>query len=353
MLQIEKEHNTSKLMRTARARGMRFALMGVMIGRHFPSKVAPAKYRSGQILPLLALIIGALLGVAALGVDVFSIYWNRNRLQSATDAAALAGATYLGNIVFSGNDARCLYSSGAQNASCTYALANGVVLTEIQAITPNANTNSITVTTKRTVPALFAKVLGYTSFQVHASATAALRALGSATGVLPIGLDSSTPYSYGQAITIHELGCGPGCWQGLALQSSTSGSSGATAYKQNLAQGCNCTVNVGDLLSSEPGAKTGPTSQGVAQLVATGNAADPSGTWDKHSIGDVRAAAVPLVNWNGCNGSCTAPVMGFAEVWITGASGSDINAVFIRQLATGTYSSTAVDTGADHALLLQ
>jgi hypothetical protein len=48
-------------------------------------------YSYGQILTILALIAVGLLSVATLGVDVSHIYWNKNCLQSGTEAAAQAG----------------------------------------------------------------------------------------------------------------------------------------------------------------------------------------------------------------------------------------------------------------------
>jgi Flp pilus assembly protein TadG len=56
--------------------------------------------RRGQIMVILALVAVGLVGIAALGIDVFYIYWNKNKLQGGTDAAALAGATYLNNVTF-------------------------------------------------------------------------------------------------------------------------------------------------------------------------------------------------------------------------------------------------------------
>jgi hypothetical protein len=326
-----------------------------MCRHHFVKHVKHAALGSnpGQIFPILALAIAALLGLAALGVDVFDIYWNKNRLQSGVDAAALAGAFYTGDVAFSGNNAQCGYNNDAQNAACTYALTNGIALGEIQSIVVNSTSLTATVTASRGIPALFAKVLGFTQFTVSANATAVLEGLSSAADILPVGLDSTTTYSYGQTIALHNDGCGPGCWQGIALQSATNGNNGGNAYQQNLAQGCSCTVNVGDSVTTEPGAKTGPTSSGVSQRVSAGLSADPSGTWNSHSASDGRAAIAAIVNWNGCNGRCTVPVMGFAEVWISGTTGSDINAVFIRQVSSDTGSASAPNFGALHATLTQ
>ena len=48
----------------------------------------------GQVLVILALGILALLGVAALAIDVGFLYTVRNELQRSADAGALAGASY-------------------------------------------------------------------------------------------------------------------------------------------------------------------------------------------------------------------------------------------------------------------
>jgi Putative Flp pilus-assembly TadE/G-like len=302
---------------------------------------------------ILALAGVALVGIAAIGIDVFYIYWSKNRLQGGTDAAALAGATYFSGVTFVGKNGSCLYATDAQNAACTYALTNGILLREITRIIANVGAQSMTVSATRSVPALFAKVVGIQNFTVNATSVAVLQGLGSASSIAPIGLDSKTPYSYGQAITLHNGNCGPGCWDGLSMQSASNGITGANAFRQNLGTGCACTVKVGDMLSSEPGATSGPIVQGVATRVAAGLASDPSGTWSSHTLSDARAVVVPVVDWSGCAGNCSVPVVGFAEIWISGSSGSDITAVFIRQVAVGTPGGGGTNMGAVHAQLTQ
>jgi len=302
---------------------------------------------------ILALAAIGLVGIAALGIDVFYIYWNKNRLQSGTDAAALAGATYFNNVTFVGKDGSCLYPTDAQNAACTYAIDNGVLPSELTSVVANASNQSMTVSATRTVSALFARVVGIHNFTVTATSVAVLQGLASASNIAPIGLDSSTTYTYGQAITLHNGNCGPGCWGGLSMQSAGNGINGADAFRENLGAGCSCTVKVGDILSSEPGATVGPIRQGVAIRVAAGNASDPTGTWSSHTLSDARVTAVPVVNWSGCAGQCSVPVIGFAEVWISGTSGSDVTAVFIRQVAAGTPGTGGTNMGAVHAQLTQ
>jgi Flp pilus assembly protein TadG len=309
--------------------------------------------RRGQIMVVLALAGVALVGIAALGIDVFYLYWNKNRLQDGTDAAALAGATYFSGVLFTGKDGACLYATDAQNAACTYALNNGISLSEITGIVADSSAQSMMVSATRAVPALFAKIVGIQNFTVSATSVAVLQGLSSASGVAPVGLDSKTPYDYGQAIILHNGNCGPGCWGGLSMQSASNGNTGSNAFRQNLASGCACTIKVGDILSSEPGATVGPIDQGVAARVAAGLASDPNGTWSSHTLSDARAVVIPVVDWSSCAGSCSVPVTAFAEVWISGSDQTDINAVFIRQVAPGTPGGGGTNMGAVHAELTE
>ena len=68
---------------------------------------------------------------------------------------------------------------------------------------------------------------------------------------------------------------------------------------------------------------------------------------------DQRAVIVPVVDWTGCSGSCTGPIMGFSAIWVTGANGGAINIVFIGSAASGTTPSrTAANFGTYRAVLV-
>ncbi len=66
----------------------------------------------GQILPIVALALVALLGISAFAIDVGYAFYAKRQLQSAADAAALAGAQDLPSI------------STAKATAATYASAN-------------------------------------------------------------------------------------------------------------------------------------------------------------------------------------------------------------------------------------
>lgn len=321
-------------------------------------KLKQRRCARAQIMAILALALAALVGVAAFGIDAFYLYWNKNQLQNGTDAAALAGATYFSDLNLVGADSSCSYGTTAQNAACTYALSNRIALDEIQSIVADQTNYTVTVSARRTVPALFGKVVGIKQYTAVATSVAALRGLDSAAAVIPVGLSYLTAYTYGQPIAIHKPGsgdssCGAGCWQGLAL-----GGTGGSVFQSNLATGCNCTVSVGDVLTGEPGAKTGPTSAGIADRLSSPGI-DPSGTWSQHNPGDPRAVTVPLVDWGSClvgggGRTCSPVVKGFAELWIVSTDGSTIDAIFIRQVAPGSPGPPGTaNNGAVHAVLIQ
>jgi len=243
---------------------------------------------AGQLLPALALIVTTLLAVCALGVDVFTLYWARSNLQRATDAAALAGAMYLSDVTLSGANPACTYATAAQNAACTFALSNGVASSEIVSITPAGDSRSIAVSTSRIVAATFAKILGFTNFTVTATANAGIQGLNSATGAMPVGLSSSTGYTYGQAITMH-YSCGtltsPSCYGALDYEGNGGSNLGSL-----LTNGYTGSVAIGATYSSVPGGKVGPINTGVGGRVSAGQTADPSGTWSSHTLNDARGS---------------------------------------------------------------
>ncbi len=307
-------------------------------GGRVTQSIAPKHRKRGQILVMLTILIPVLLGVVAMGVDITVFYWTWSRMQSAADAAVLAGAASLPDS-----------PSLAIAAATAYAKANGMVASEIATPVVAVNDLSISITLTRVVPYYFGRVLGLVNSPVVTRATANLFNSGSASGALPIGLSIQTTYSFGQSITLHQGGVGPGNWDGLAL-----GCTGAACYSNNLAYGFAGTITVGDIITSEPGKITGPTSAGIGARVSAGQSVDPGGTWSDHTLDDPRIGIVPVVDWTGCNGRCDVPVKGFAAIWITGANGSDINAVFIGAIATGAVpSQVGANFGTYQAVLMQ
>lgn len=291
----------------------------------------------GQILVILAILIPIMLGVVALAVDISTFDWTWARMQSAADAAVLAGASNLPT-----SPSRAIATATA------YAQTDGMLASEVSTPTVAADNLSMSITLSRSVPYYFGRVLGLTTSPVVVTATAGLLTTGSVTGAMPIGLSFQTTYAYGQSITLQPGGGTANSWGAIAL-----GCSGASCYSNNLANGYSGTVTVGDTVQNEPGNMTGPTGTGIANRVSAGQSVDPGGTWNDHIMTNPRAVIVPVADWTGCNGSCTGPVMGFSAIWIVGANGGAINIVFIGSAAAGTTpSKTAANFGTYRAVLV-
>ncbi len=149
---------------------------------------------SGQILPIVALMIIVLLGMAGLVLDVGHVYMCQRELQSSADAAALAGATSMAGatsspLALSASDVQTIatnYSSIAGSKNVYSNLSNVTMvsgypkvkcLTTLQAqgisCVGYVPDNAVQVKLQAVIPLNFTKLFGYPMVAIHASATAA------------------------------------------------------------------------------------------------------------------------------------------------------------------------------------
>ena len=157
---------------------------------------------SGQVLPMVAVMLVMLLGMAGLVVDVGHAYYCHRELQMASDAAALAGA---GSLLGTTPQATAMAYSAVQGGQNQRANLDGVkmmsgypklrCLTTLKnqgvACAAPSNANAITVVQQATVPMYFAVLFGKTSMSISASATAAMRGAGTTPNNVMIVLDST------------------------------------------------------------------------------------------------------------------------------------------------------------------
>lgn len=294
--------------------------------------------RPGQILIVLAVASAALIGAMSLGTDVGVFYFNWMEIQKAADAAVIAGASYLP-----------LDPATAIATADSYAEQNGVAAGEIVSTTVAANNQSITIAVRRTVPTAFARLLGVFQGRVAAQATAAVQGAGSVNGMLPIGIDSRTTYTYGQQVSLMTGQYGPGNWGALAL-----GATGASNFAYNVQYGFSGFFKIGDWVTTETGLMSGPVRRSFDARLSTGFSEYPDGTFSNHTLDDPRVATVPMVDFANVNGQSQVQIMGFAELWLVGMdSYGTITAYFIQQVADGEPSPNSVNDGAMQVVLIQ
>jgi hypothetical protein len=145
-------------------------------------------YQRGNTLVMVAASMTVILALAALGVDLISFYAARSEAQRSADAAALAGATFWARSGCTSSGSGCSgFQTGAMNAAIDIGNQNLIagVSPNIQpgdfswppSPVPNSNPQ-MRVTVQRTaargnaLPTFFAKILGFSSVDVSATATA-------------------------------------------------------------------------------------------------------------------------------------------------------------------------------------
>jgi Putative Flp pilus-assembly TadE/G-like len=133
---------------------------------------ARAAAEHGQSLVIVALAMVAVLGMAALAIDVGTWYEKHHQAQVAADGAALAAANCMANAGSTGDS--CTSSTDTSDATTvaeTYASDNGVSITSSD-IAFNMTKDTVTVTTPNPAPAFFASIVGIHGTTPTASSTA-------------------------------------------------------------------------------------------------------------------------------------------------------------------------------------
>jgi Flp pilus assembly protein TadG len=302
-------------------------------------------HTKGQVAVIFTIALPVLVGVLAMCCDMTVNYLNWQAMQKAADAAVLAGANYLPSD-----------PATAISTANDWATRNGMASGEILSTTVAPDDLSITMTAKRNVPAYFARIFGTTTTPVQVAATAGVQNSSGATGLVPIGVNCvsgvvSECFGYGQPVTLKYSQIGPGNWGPLAL-----GANGGNTFRNNIEQGYQGPISIGDWVSSEPGNMVGPTRQGFNTRWSGAQQVDPSGTAEAHSLTNPLVVEVPLVDWGSPSGKSQVKVTGFASFWITGVQGSGmVTGVFLHEVAhsSNVASTTAPEGGALVPVLLK
>jgi hypothetical protein len=232
----------------------------------------------GATMVLVVVGLAALIAMAGLALDTAHVLLNKSRLQSALDAAALAGAKKLD-----------------QSASTTLASADAASVFNLNVLQfPELNKAGLTLTTQfsstlnpfsaGTTPAAFVRtsitgfttqmslisVLGINSINVGGSAVAGPSpSVVQACGVVPVGMCGTSAaggplygYAVGQVTGLNDArvsgAIGPGNFGLLAL-----GGNGAAKVHSNFDNGYQGCRSTGNSVSTEPGKAAGPVSQGI------------------------------------------------------------------------------------------
>ncbi|HYB92012.1 MAG TPA: pilus assembly protein TadG-related protein [Candidatus Binataceae bacterium] len=130
------------------------------------------RFRSGQAVVLATASIVVLIGFAALAVDIGMFYATRRRMQSAADAAAIAGAGAL----LGSSSVAAGYATAAQDVAKLDGFQNsqnGITVTATKVSCPGASSQQcVQVNVSQAVPTYFLRALGYSTMNVSTQAIA-------------------------------------------------------------------------------------------------------------------------------------------------------------------------------------
>jgi Flp pilus assembly protein TadG len=208
----------------------------------------------GQALVLMVLFLVSLLGLATLVLDVGSWFRSQRQLQSAADAAALAGAQALPNRP---GDASALAQQYAMKNASDLASAEYSIQSDL------APDDRITVHVTRNAPGFFAKIFGVDSVHVGATATAQAKMMAKARHVAPIAVRNTEPmldgsgcpcFGPGNETTLPLRTAAPGGFALVDLSGSGNGTTTNDSIADWIVNGYPDYLPVGTYLS-DPGAK--------------------------------------------------------------------------------------------------
>jgi hypothetical protein len=210
----------------------------------------------------------------------------------------------------------------------------------------------MTVRVTNDVQLYFARALGMETARVGAKAGSKVGALRSLNGAVPLGIQKQN-FVYGAQYYLKTspgtLGSYQGNFGGLAL-----GGNGASTYRDNLQNGYDEELHIGDIIDTQPGNMSGPTTQGLRGRID----GDPDTDFTTVSPDSDRVVKAPVIEYIGGNGGRTeVRVVGFAAFFLEGVGGSGrdnyVIGRFLRMVAasdTGGIDISGGDSGYDYGL---
>ncbi|HTM58614.1 MAG TPA: pilus assembly protein TadG-related protein [Candidatus Udaeobacter sp.] len=274
----------------------------------------PTRNQRGALIIWLALFLLVLIGFVSIGIDVAKLAATQGQLQTAADAAALAGAGAIdagtGKIIHDQAIARAQATGAANKAYELVPTSVGIDAADISFPTDT----TIKVIARRSgatamITHFAAAFLGSTfhSLDINASAVAMVLKGGSCCGQIPVA--AIPPPGAGGFIP----GCGhtydlrgdqpgtpsgnygaldfPACGLGVCADMPVTG---ASTFRCLLANGYCCCIPVGTELQTEPGSMSGPVRQGLQDRWDADTDTRPNICYEQYTGNGQRVVQVPI-----------------------------------------------------------
>lgn len=237
----------------------------------------------GGVSVVVALCTVVLLGISALVVDVGIAYADRVKINNAVDAAALAGVQELPHDPIAARSLALAY--GEKNG-----LDPGNMVVEI-----SFENDWVEVTAGQTMQSYFSRVITSETSNIRVSARAQTGVVSAVRGAAPLAVEQNS-FVYGERYLLKQ-GADSGFYEyegpyhtgyfgPLAL-----GGTGASRYEENLKNGFDKSLKVGDVVMTESGNMSNPTKRAIDYRISQDS--DPFDP-DNVSNGSPRVLIVPI-----------------------------------------------------------
>ncbi|MCF6137282.1 Tad domain-containing protein [Pseudalkalibacillus berkeleyi] len=287
-------------------------------------KQLPLQNEHGSVIVFISLGLVILFGIAAIAIDGGRLYFEKSKVQSAVDAAVLAGAQQIP-----------ISSAAAVTTAIEVASDNGYSLLPSDI---KVEGKFISATITQAAPMTFAKVLGFHTVNVPAKAKARIGPLEGGTNIIPIGIPE---YGCGfRYLESYQLNLNPnirGNFGYLAVDGR-----GASNLKDGIINGIK--LSIGETVLTEPGGKVGPVSQAISTRIAADNGKAKCSVASTADNSCKRVVYVPIVDgFPNVNGRSSVTIVGFAAFWLEEIQNKIIYGKFIKAVESGEIGETGTD----------
>ncbi|HET7627864.1 MAG TPA: TadE/TadG family type IV pilus assembly protein [Bacillales bacterium] len=287
--------------------------------------------QQGSTLILFALAFIGMMAMAGLVLDGGMLYVEKAALQKTADAAVLSGAQEL-------TDSQDEVQQVVNHILAAHGKSNTLVDLNV------VMNDKVSVSLKETVPLSFFSIFGQDTGTVTAQSTAEIGPMGRATGAAPLGIDASVDLVYNKEyqLKVDQTLEDTGNFGVLAL-----GGEGASNYYDNLRNGYDGELKVGDIVQTETGNISGKTRQAVQELIEA--CPYPDGDYDHRDC--PRVILIPVYEpYNDTQNQIKeVKITGFAYFYISEPVDSQdktVQGIFIKRTGKGYVNSEALNRGA-------
>ena len=299
-----------------------------------PLRIIPLlRSNRGMSMVFIAISLTVMALSAALVTDIGMLALEKAKLNHAVDAATLAAAR-----------AYVERPGTEHTVAASYLGKNGFPDVAFE-IDIDDSMKTLSLSASNPVDFGFARVIGIDGAIAQASAKGSvLPVMGVNSGIRPFAI-ADIPLVIGAEYTLKEGGGAglTGNYGAIEL-----GGAGAKTYLNNIVEGFDGRLMVGDLIDTEPGNMSGPTKTGVTALIedCTHN---PKCTPEAFEPDCPRLITIVIVDTLDVNGRSTVTITGFASFFLTGVDGVGKNSVvhgtFVRSVTSGETSLDQEDYG--------